>query len=240
MLSAFAGGSPWVVGLPHKFRGGLGVDPRRRGRTDGAHAPAGAGVGSAAQTSASASAEWGGLSMDALDSFTEVAWRAQEQICADTAAFDGLGTYEDVADAACAPQNDPRATRWCGGRYLPRSRRPHRAMAGGRAFAAAFVDVFDSRGVVRPRVGNGGGGDIESKGRDKDSVNETSRFSDNAERRFQERRNATRRTGHDTTRSRILTRLHKHTGSVSHKSDGAGLSVRLVPRNPAMPALNAT
>jgi hypothetical protein len=185
--------------------------------------------------------------MDTLDSFTEVAWRAQEQICEDTAAFDGLGTYENVADAACAPRNDPRAARRCGERNdsTPSSRRPHRAMAGGRAFAAAYVDVFDSRGVViRRGGGNRRRSALETEGLDKNSGNDdsgSSSVSDNARPSHNDQRHDhARRKGHDTTRSRILTRLHKHTGSVSHKSDGAGLSVRLVPRNPAMPALNAT
>jgi hypothetical protein len=161
--------------------------------------------------------------MDALDSFTELAWRAQEHICADTAACDGLGTYEDVADATCASHTRME------NRRAPRPRRRHRAMAGGRAFAAAFVDVFDSRGRSRRRGvrrSTNAGGAEEDDGRGGDPAGQVAGLGG--------------RSGPDATRSRILTRLHKPTGSVSYKSDGAGVSVRLVPRCPSMPALNAT
>jgi hypothetical protein len=76
-----------------------------------------------------------GVSLDPLESFSELAWRTQQQICQDTSALDGLGTYEAMAGTF---SGNPSRT----GSDFKRKR--HRAMQGGRAFNVAYCDVWQS------------------------------------------------------------------------------------------------
>lgn len=78
----------------------------------------------------------GGVSLDPLSTFTELVWRSQEQICKDTAACDGLGTYHDVDSLPFVIRDDEE-------NFFPRQQR--RTMHGGRAFDEAFADVWLSR-----------------------------------------------------------------------------------------------
>lgn len=77
------------------------------------------------------------LSLETLPSFEAFCWRTQESLCEQTAAADGLGTFE-------APNSFPASQ--CTKRFR------QRAMRGGRAFASASVDVFRSRGGRRTRT----------------------------------------------------------------------------------------
>lgn len=77
------------------------------------------------------------LSLETLPSFEAFCWRTQESLCEQTAAADGLGTFE-------MPNSFPETH--------GTKRLRQRAMRGGRAFASASVDVFRSRGAHRSRT----------------------------------------------------------------------------------------
>lgn len=76
------------------------------------------------------------LSMDTLPSFEALCWRAQQALCEEAEAADGLGTFSGTPMTA-----NPAGLKW-------RHRQERRQMSGGRAFSYATVDVV--RNSVKP------------------------------------------------------------------------------------------
>lgn len=87
-----------------------------------------------ARTSVRASVDpWDGH--DTFSGFEALCWRAQLSLCAETAAADGLGTFEDPPSYLPSPLQPPPPP--------PRGpARRARAMRGGRAFSSAVVSVW--------------------------------------------------------------------------------------------------
>lgn len=73
------------------------------------------------------------LSMDTLPSFEAMCWRAQQALCEEAEAADGLGTFSGTPATA-----NPNGMKW-------RQREQRREMSGGRAFSHATVEVVRNR-----------------------------------------------------------------------------------------------
>lgn len=118
------------------------------------------------------------FSLDTLSNFESFCWRAQEWLCSQTAAADGLGTFRPTPSAYSSASNTNG------------QRKKHRMMKGGRAFDTALVTVWTSAELAS----------------------------------FQRR---------------MLTMTDYNTARVEYVKDAAGLSVKLQPRDPSLPALRA-
>eukprot|EP00177_Eucheuma_denticulatum_P005271 GFKZ01009591.1.p1 GENE.GFKZ01009591.1~~GFKZ01009591.1.p1 ORF type:complete len:346 (-),score=17.97 GFKZ01009591.1:1104-2141(-) len=118
------------------------------------------------------------VSLDTLSNFESFCWRAQDWLCTQTAAADGLGTFQ------------PTPTFYPSTSHHPSGKKRHRIMKGGRAFDTAVISVWRSAEQVK-------------------------------------------------VRKRALTMVDPRTARVEYIKDAAGVSVKLQPHDPTLPALRA-